>query len=82
MKNIVLVDGSSYLFRAYHALPFLTNKQGEPTGAILGVINMLKNYQQNITPSMLQLSLMQRVKVFVMISIQNTKQIVNLWMMS
>ena len=42
MKNIVLVDGSSYLFRAYHALPFLTNKQGEPTGAILGVINMLK----------------------------------------
>ena len=42
MKNIVLVDGSSYLFRAYHALPFLSNKQGEPTGAILGVINMLK----------------------------------------
>lgn len=42
MKNIVLVDGSSYLFRAYHALPFLTNSKGEPTGAILGVINMLK----------------------------------------
>lgn len=42
MKNIVLVDGSSYLFRAYHALPYLTNSKGEPTGAILGVINMLK----------------------------------------
>ncbi|MEJ6794127.1 MAG: 5'-3' exonuclease H3TH domain-containing protein, partial [Flavobacteriales bacterium] len=42
MKNIVLVDGSSYLFRAYHAMPYLTNKQGEPTGAILGVLNMLK----------------------------------------
>jgi DNA polymerase-1 len=42
MKNIVLVDGSSYLFRAYHAMPYLINKQGEPTGAILGVINMLK----------------------------------------
>jgi len=42
MKKIVLVDGSSYLFRAYHALPNLTNSQGEPTGAIIGVINMLK----------------------------------------
>ncbi|APD51072.1 DNA polymerase I [Francisella hispaniensis] len=42
MKKIVLVDGSSYLFRAYHALPHLTNSQGEPTGAIIGVINMLK----------------------------------------
>ncbi|AJC48227.1 DNA polymerase I [Allofrancisella guangzhouensis] len=42
MKKIVLVDGSSYLFRAFHALPKLTNSQGEPTGAILGVINMIK----------------------------------------
>lgn len=42
MKKIVLVDGSSYLFRAYHALPNLTNGQGESTGAMLGVINMLK----------------------------------------
>ena len=42
MKKIVLVDGSSYLFRAYHALPHLTNSQGEPTGATIGVINMLK----------------------------------------
>lgn len=42
MKKIGLVDGSSYLFRAYHALPHLTNSQGEPTGAIIGVINMLK----------------------------------------
>ena len=42
MKNIVLVDGSSYLFRAYHAMPYLTNKQGEPTGAILGVITAIR----------------------------------------
>ena len=42
MHKIVLVDGSSYLFRAYHALPYLTNSTGEPTGAIIGVINMLK----------------------------------------
>ncbi len=41
-QRIVLVDGSSYLFRAYHALPHLTNKQGEHTGAIYGVVNMLQ----------------------------------------
>lgn len=39
---IVLVDGSSYLYRAYHALPPLANSKGMPTGAIKGVINMLK----------------------------------------
>jgi DNA polymerase-1 len=39
---IVLVDGSSYLFRAYHALPALTNSTGRATGAIVGVINMLQ----------------------------------------
>ncbi|OED39045.1 DNA polymerase I [Chromatiales bacterium (ex Bugula neritina AB1)] len=38
---LVLVDGSSYLFRAFHAMPPLTNKAGEPTGAMLGVVNML-----------------------------------------
>ena len=39
---IVLVDGSSYLFRAYYALPALTNSQGDPTGAIRGVIAMIR----------------------------------------
>lgn len=39
---IVLVDGSSYLYRAYHALPPLTNSRGEPTGAVKGVINMIR----------------------------------------
>ncbi|MFK8029974.1 MAG: DNA polymerase I [Gammaproteobacteria bacterium] len=38
---LILVDGSSYLYRAFHALPSLTNSQGEPTGAVLGVTNML-----------------------------------------
>jgi DNA polymerase-1 len=38
----VLVDGSSYLFRAYHALPALTTSKGHPTGAIKGVINMIR----------------------------------------
>jgi DNA polymerase-1 len=42
MKRLVLIDGSSYLFRAFHALPPLTNAQGEPTGALFGVVNMLR----------------------------------------
>ncbi|MCU0804083.1 MAG: DNA polymerase I [Burkholderiales bacterium] len=41
-KTLVLVDGSSYLYRAYHALPDLRNAAGEPTGAIYGVLNMLR----------------------------------------
>jgi DNA polymerase I len=41
-KTLVLVDGSSYLYRAFHALPDLRNAAGEPTGAIYGVINMLR----------------------------------------
>jgi DNA polymerase-1 len=40
--DLVLVDGSSYLYRAFHALPPLTNARGEPTGAVLGVVNMLQ----------------------------------------
>lgn len=42
MKSLLLVDGSSYLYRAFHALPDLRNAKGEPTGAIYGVINMLR----------------------------------------
>jgi DNA polymerase-1 len=41
-KTLVLVDGSSFLYRAFHALPPLTNSRGEPTGAVLGVANMLR----------------------------------------
>ncbi|GMU69918.1 MAG: DNA polymerase I [Steroidobacteraceae bacterium] len=42
--DIVLVDGSSYLYRAFHALPPLTSSRGEPTGALLGVLNMLLKF--------------------------------------
>ncbi len=42
MPRLVLIDGSSYLFRAFHALPPLTNAAGEPTGALFGVVNMLR----------------------------------------
>ena len=41
-NTLYLVDGSSYIYRAYHALPNLTNSAGEPTGALLGVANMLR----------------------------------------
>lgn len=43
-NTLVLVDGSYYLFRAYHAMPPLNNASGEPTGAIFGVINMIKKH--------------------------------------
>ena len=48
---LILVDGSSYLFRAYHAPPHLTNSKGEATGAIYGVINMLKSLVRQFNPS-------------------------------
>ena len=41
-KPLILVDGSSYFFRAYHALPPLLTSHGQPTGAIYGVVNMIK----------------------------------------
>ena len=49
IKKIVLVDGSSYLFRAFYALPELSNKQGEPTGLIFGIINMLKRLPHQLS---------------------------------
>ncbi|MDQ3495307.1 MAG: DNA polymerase I, partial [Pseudomonadota bacterium] len=42
MPRLVLIDGSSYLYRAFHALPPLSNAEGEPTGALFGVVNMLR----------------------------------------
>ena len=48
---LVLVDGSSYLFRAYHALPPLNNSKGQPTGAIKGVINMMRRLQKDYPES-------------------------------
>ncbi len=44
---LVLVDGSSYLYRAFHALPPLTNSEGQPTGAVKGVISMLRRLQKD-----------------------------------
>ena len=47
MKTLLLVDGSSYLYRAFHAMPDLRSPQGEPTGAIHGVLNMLKKLRSD-----------------------------------
>src|SRR5699024_7734620 len=46
-KTLLLVDGSSYLYRAYHAMPNLRNARGEPTSALYGVIAMLKRLQHD-----------------------------------
>ena len=48
--TLVLVDGSSYLYRAFHALPELTSSKGEPTGAVHGVLNMLQKLQRDMSP--------------------------------
>ena len=47
MPLLLLVDGSSYLYRAFHALPDLRNQAGEPTGALYGVLNMLRRLQSD-----------------------------------
>ena len=49
-RLLVLVDGSSYLFRAFHALPPLVSRKGEPTGAVLGVLNMLYRLVDEFQP--------------------------------
>src|SRR5437016_9418616 len=48
--DLVLVDASSYVYRAFHALPPLTNSRGEPTGAVFGVLNMLLKFLRDYQP--------------------------------
>ncbi len=52
-QPLILVDGSSYLYRAFHALPPLATNSGQPTGAIKGVINMLKRLQKDYSRSII-----------------------------
>lgn len=49
-RRLLLVDGSSYFFRAFHALPPLTNSKGQPTGAVYGVVNMVKRLIKDYQP--------------------------------
>jgi DNA polymerase-1 len=52
-RKLVLVDGSGYLYRAFHALPPLSNSRGEPTGAVLGVLNMLQKLRKEESPELI-----------------------------
>src|SRR3989344_89009 len=63
-KPFVVVDGSSYLFRAYFALPPLTNSKGKPTGAIYGVINMLRRLKKDYDPEHVVVAFNSKEKTF------------------
>ena len=61
---LILVDGSSYLFRAFHALPPLTNSKGQPTGAVYGVINMLNKLVEEYQPEQIAVVFDAKGKTF------------------
>lgn len=63
-SDLVLVDGSYYLFRAYHALPPLHNREGMPTGAIYGVINMLRRLKADYPSARIAVVFDPRGKTF------------------
>lgn len=63
-KPLILVDGSSYLFRAYYALPPLSNSRGEPTGAVRGVAAMLKKLLADYAPERVAVVFDARGKTF------------------
>ncbi len=64
MQTLLLVDGSSYLYRAFHALPDLRSPQGAPTGAIYGVINMLRKLRADYKPDYLACVMDAKGKTF------------------
>ncbi|HET7308359.1 MAG TPA: DNA polymerase I [Gammaproteobacteria bacterium] len=63
-KTLVLVDGSSYLYRAFYALPPLANAAGEPTGAVYGVVNMLNKLVNDYQPEHIAVVFDARGKTF------------------
>lgn len=60
----ILIDASSYFFRAFHALPPLTNSKGQPTGAIYGVVNMIKRLIKDYNPELLAVVFDAKGKTF------------------
>ena len=52
-RSLLLIDGSSYLYRAFHALPELTSSSGAQTGAVLGVLNMLHKILADMQPELI-----------------------------
>jgi len=63
-KPLILVDGSSYLYRAFHAMPALTNSKGHPTGAVYGMVNMLKRLIADYQPEYLAVIFDAKGKTF------------------
>ncbi len=63
-SSIILVDGSSYLYRAFHALPALTNSKGFPTGAVYGMVNMLKRLINDYHPEFMAVVFDAKGKTF------------------
>lgn len=61
---LVLIDASSYFFRAFHALPPLTNSKGQPTGAIYGVVNMIKKLIKDYRPTQIAVVFDAKGKTF------------------
>lgn len=70
---LILIDGSSYFFRAFHALPPLTNSKGQPTGAIYGVANMIKKIIKDYQPEEIAVVFDAKGKHSEMNGIQNTR---------
>nr|WP_019215566.1 5'-3' exonuclease H3TH domain-containing protein [Legionella tunisiensis] len=64
VSPLILVDGSSYFFRAFHALPPLTNSKGQPTGAIYGVANMVKRLIKDYQPQQIAVVFDAKGKTF------------------
>lgn len=61
---LILVDGSSYLYRAFHAMPPLTSPSGDPTGAVYGVVNMIKKLLQEYKPKQMAVVFDAKGKTF------------------
>jgi DNA polymerase-1 len=63
-RPLVLVDGSSYLYRAFHAMPALANSRNEPTGAVYGVTNMLRKLLKDYDPALMAVVFDAKGKTF------------------
>src|SRR5688500_6899236 len=63
-KPLILVDGSSYLYRAFHVLPPLSNSKGFPTGAVYGVITMLRRLLNDYQPDLIAVVFDAKGKTF------------------
>ena len=63
-KRLLLVDAPSYFYRAFHALPEFRSSSGEPTGASLGVVNMLRKLKQDFPSDYIAAVLDPRGKTF------------------